>query len=375
MPDTHPPSRIVVAMSGGVDSSVAAALLAAQGHEVIGLMLRLWSEPGQAAHNRCCTPDQMARARQVAEQIGIPFYAIDVQATFRQQIVQFYLDESEAGRTPNPCLECNRGIRFGYLLNHALALGADYLATGHYARLRQSANGYELHTAVDRGKDQSYVLHVLDQSQLARAVFPVGEFTKPQVRQLAQEFRLPVAFQSESMDLCFLGKGSGAEFLRRHLEQPPAPGPIVDTRGVQLGQHTGLPFYTIGQRKGLGISGPTPLFVVAKDAERNALIVGTRDELGQTDVRLRRVNWIASTPPDAPLKAHVKIRYTGPAMPAVITPDADNTAWVRFDEPAAGVAPGQGAVFYEGSRCLGGGIIADLKAPLQAIAVAGESRV
>lgn len=367
-----PPSRIVVAMSGGVDSSVAAALLAAQGHEVIGLMLRLWSEPGQAAHNRCCTPDQLARARQVAAQIGIPFYAIDAQEIFRQRIVQFYLDESQAGRTPNPCLECNRGIRFDFLLNHALALGADYLATGHYARIRRSEAGYELHTALDSAKDQSYVLHVLDQSQLARALFPVGEYTKPQVRQLALEYRLPVATQSESMDLCFLGRGSGAEFLRRHLAQPPTPGPILNSHGIQLGQHAGLPFYTIGQRKGLGISGPTPLFVIAKDAGRNALIVGARDELSRTQVRVRRVNWIANMPPDGPVAVGVKIRSVSPAVPAIITPAANNTAWVHFADPAAGIAPGQGAVFYDGARCLGGGIIADLDATLQATGTSEE---
>ena len=346
-------------MSGGVDSSVAAALLVAQGYDVVGMMLRLWSEPGQSAHNRCCTPDQMARARQVADQLGIPFYAIDAQDFFRQRIVQFYLDESLAGRTPNPCLECNRAIRFTFLLNHALALDADYLATGHYARLRRTARGYELHQAADSAKDQSYVLHVLGQAQLARVLFPIGDYTKPQVRQLAQEFELPVAFQSESMDLCFLGHTSGGDFLRRHADHTPAPGPILDAAGTQLGAHTGLPFYTIGQRKGLGLSSPEPLFVIAKDVARNALIVGLRAELGRTSLRVRQVNWMADQPPDGPLRAEVKVRYKSPAAPALITPLPGQAALVVFDEPAVGIAPGQGAVFYQGAHCLGGGLIAD----------------
>ncbi len=351
--------RVVVAMSGGVDSSVAAALLVEQGYDVIGLMLRLWSEPGQEGHNRCCTPNQMGRARQVAERLGIPFYTLDVKDYFRRAIVQFFLDEYTQGRTPNPCLECNRHIRFGFLLHHALALEADYLATGHYAQIIQTADGYELHQGVDVHKDQSYVLHVLGQAELAHTLLPVGGYTKPEVRQLAAAYNLPVVDQSESMDLCFLGHTSYHDFLHRHAPESAAPGPIVDTQGRTLGTHTGLAFYTIGQRKGLGIAAPEPLFVLGKDQARNALVVGRRAEMGQSHLLARRVNWIAGAPPAGPTPAEVRIRYRGAAQPAVVIPQPQAQAEVHFETPTPGIAPGQGAVFYQGTRCLGGGIIAD----------------
>lgn len=356
-PATRRP-RVAVAMSGGVDSSVAAALLVAQGYDVIGLMLRLWSEPGQEGHNRCCTPSQMGRARQVAERLSIPFYTLDVKDYFRRSIVQFFLDEYTQGRTPNPCLECNRHIRFGFLLDHALALEADYLATGHYAQIIQGAEGYELHQGVDGHKDQSYVLHVLGQAELARTLLPVGGYTKPEVRRLAAAYALPVVDQSESMDLCFLGHTSYQAFLQRHAPESVAPGPIVDTQGQLLGAHTGLAFYTIGQRKGLGIAAAEPLFVVGKDQARNALVVGRRTELGHQRLTARRVNWIAGAPPAAPIPAEVKIRYRGVALPARLIPQLDAQVEVVFEAPTAGIAPGQGAVFYQGARCLGGGIIA-----------------
>src|SRR5690606_10746748 len=271
-----------------VDSSVAAALLKQEGYEVVGMMMRLWSEPGQgpgAPMNRCCTPDQLADARRVADALAIPFYVVDVKDYFRRRIVQFYIDQHALGRTPNPCVECNREIRFGYLLDRARALGADYLATGHYARVEMAAGGqggYRLLKAVDDGKDQSYVLHVLGQEELAQVLFPVGRYTKTEVRQIAAELGLPVARKSESMDLCFLGDGDYRRFLAEYAPQAIRPGPIVSSAGDLLGEHEGLPFYTIGQRKGLGISAGEPLFVLRKDAERNTLVVGTREELGQT---------------------------------------------------------------------------------------------
>jgi tRNA-uridine 2-sulfurtransferase len=265
-------------MSGGVDSSVAAALLVEQGYDVIGMMMRLWSEPscdGAAPANRCCTPDQMADARRVAGLLGIPFYVVDVQDHFRQTIVQFFIDEHENGRTPNPCIECNRQIRFTYLLERALALDADYLATGHYAQVRHTPDGYQLLKGLDPNKDQSYVLHVLDQEKLGQVLFPIGGYTKPEVRELAQKFGLPVASKSESQDLCFLGDGDYRRFLQEYSQQPSQSGPILTSSGQALGQHEGLPFYTIGQRKGLGISANEPLFVLRKDVARNALIVGS----------------------------------------------------------------------------------------------------
>ncbi len=356
-------SRVVVAMSGGVDSSVAAALLVDQGYEVVGMMMRLWSEPGNGnalVSNRCCTPDQMADARRVADKLGIPFYVLDTQKQFRQTIVQFFIDQHALGRTPNPCIECNRQIRFNYLLNQALALDADFLATGHYARVKQITREYKLLKAVDKEKDQSYVLHVLKQQQLAQVLFPIGEYTKTQVRDLARKFGLPVASKSESQDLCFLGDGDYRRFLREYNSKAYNPGPILDQNGRHLGQHNGLSFYTIGQRKGLGISAPEPLFVLSKDIHQNALIVAPRDQLGQKDLIVKEANWVAGNIPAISFRAQIKIRYKAKPLYATMTIIEDNQVHVRFDEPAIGVTPGQGAVFYDGDSCLGGGIISDI---------------
>ncbi|MGB1253313.1 MAG: tRNA 2-thiouridine(34) synthase MnmA [Candidatus Promineifilaceae bacterium] len=349
--------RVVVAMSGGVDSSVAAALLVERGYDVIGMMMRLWSEPEQTDFNRCCTPDQMADARRIADQLGIPFYAVDVKDYFRKTIVQFFIDGYTAGETPNPCIECNRKIRFEWLLDQALALDADYLATGHYAQIKHSAeNGFELWKGVDTHKDQSYVLHVMGQNELSKVLFPIGGMAKPHVRKLAAKFNLPVAKKSDSMDLCFLGNDTYKNFLNRNAPQLGQAGPIVTSSGKEVGRHNGLPFYTIGQRKGLGISAPEPLFVIDKNMQDNALIVGTREEVGQTTLTARKVNWINGQPAGE-LRAEVKIRYKNRPNPATIVPMPDNRAQVTFDEPLGGIAPGQGAVFYQGDRCLGGGLI------------------
>lgn len=354
--------RVVVAMSGGVDSSVAAALLVERGYDVVGMMMRLWSEPGSgpaAPANRCCTPDQMADARRVASLLDIPFYVLDVQDHFRQTIVQFFIDEHAHGRTPNPCIECNRQIRFTYLLQQALALDATYLATGHYARVHQTPEGYQLLTGRDADKDQSYVLHMLQQEHLSHILFPVGEYTKDDVRRLAQRYGLPVASKGESQDLCFLGDGDYRRFLREYDARTSRPGPILTQDGVELGRHAGLSFYTIGQRKGLGVSTPEPVFVLRKDAARNALIVGPRAALGRETLAVRQVSWIAGHPPGASTAVQVKIRYRAQAAPATVTDAGHGRAQVTFDAPVSGITPGQGAVFYDGDVCLGGGIIAD----------------
>ncbi|GJM40505.1 MAG: tRNA-specific 2-thiouridylase MnmA [Ardenticatenaceae bacterium] len=354
--------RVVAAMSGGVDSSVAAALLVEQGYDVVGMMMRLWSEPGVGASapaNRCCTPDQMADARRVAGLLGIPFYVVDVQDHFRQTIVQFFIDEHENGRTPNPCIECNRQIRFTHLLERALALDADYLATGHYAQVAHTPTGYQLRKGLDPNKDQSYVLHVLNQEKLSKVLFPIGGYTKPEVRALAQKFGLPVASKSESQDLCFLGDGNYRRFLQEYSQQASQPGPILTSDDEELGQHNGLPFYTIGQRKGLGISSNVPMFVLRKDVARNALIVGPKSELGQQILIARDVNWIDGDPPKEPISAQIKIRYKAKAIPGEIIDLGDGRSQVTFHEPVFGVTAGQGAVFYDGDLCVGGGIIAD----------------
>ncbi len=364
----HP--RVVVAMSGGVDSSVAAALLVRQGYDVIGMMMRLWSEDcgEDGKSNRCCTPEQMIDARRIADQIGIPLYVIDTQDVFRRTIVQFFIDRYAAGDTPNPCLECNRHIRFEWLLNQALALGADYLATGHYARVvRAPDSTAHLFRGLDPGKDQSYVLSVLTQAKLRHAMFPIGEYEKSHVRAIADELRLPVASKHDSQDLCFLADGDYRRFLREHIPGAVQPGPIQRRDGTLLGQHTGLPNYTIGQRKGLGIGYPEPLYVLGRDPARNILIVGTKTELGADRLIAGRVNWIAGSPPTRPdesFRADVQIRYTAQAAPATVTPlpvdDHGFKMRVIFDAPLRDITPGQGAVVYVGDECLGGGIIAQV---------------
>lgn len=345
-------------MSGGVDSSVAAALLVEQGYEVIGVMLRLWSEPGQEAFNRCCTPEAMALARRVAARLDIPFYVLDVRQAFHEHIVTFFTEGYARGVTPNPCMVCNRQIRFGALLEQARALGARYLATGHYARVRRAADGsVRLWRAVDRSKDQSYVLSVLNQAQLAQALFPVGEFTKPEVRALAERFGLPTASRADSQDLCFLAGGDYRDFLARHAANALVPGPVLDTRGEKLGEHAGLAAYTIGQRKGLGIAAPEPLYVIRKIKETNALIVGTRDELGADELWAEDVHWVSGEAPAAPFRAEVKVRYTAREVGGIVSPQPGGRVHVRFDAPLRDITPGQAAVFFDGDLVLGNGVI------------------
>ncbi|HSG18235.1 MAG TPA: tRNA 2-thiouridine(34) synthase MnmA [Anaerolineae bacterium] len=354
--------RVVVAMSGGVDSSAAAALLVKQGYEVIGLMMRLWSEPSAGPSqglNRCCTPHQMADARRVAAHLDIPFYVLDAQDHFYNVVVRYFVDEHIAGRTPNPCIECNRQVRFSHLLDRALTMGADYLATGHYARVHQRGSEFELLRARDASKDQSYVLHVLGQQELARVMFPVGDYTKSEARDLARQAGLPVAEKSESMDLCFLADGDYRRFLRETAGQAIEPGPVLSQSGQEVGQHSGLANYTIGQRKGLGLSLGRPVYVLAKDNSRNALIVGDAGQLERSSLKVARTNWTSGTPPTEPIPVQVKIRYGANAVPAFVTATDQSSAEVRFDSPVKSVTAGQAAVFYDDDRCIGGGIICD----------------
>lgn len=351
-------TKVVVAMSGGVDSSVAAALLKQQGYEVIGMMLRLWSEPGKEDSNRCCTPDSMALARRVAAKIDIPFYVVDAKQMFLETVVEYFLSGYARGETPNPCLVCNRQIRWTFLLDHAVAFGADHMATGHYARRRLSSIGkVELLRAVDRSKDQSYVLHVLDQDKLSKALFPVGDYTKPEIRKMAESFGLPTATRHDSQDLCFLAGDNYRGFLQRHAAQMLKPGQIVRKDGEVVGTHTGLANYTIGQRKGLGFSSSVPLYVLEKNTATNTIIVGTRDELGARELSSRGVNWISGEAPKEPFRADVKIRYTAKEAPAEVMPLGADQAKVRFDAPQRDITAGQAAVFYQGDLLIGGGII------------------
>jgi tRNA-specific 2-thiouridylase len=350
------PSRIAVGMSGGVDSSTAAALLVEQGHEVFGIMMRLWSEDADSP-NRCCSPHDMAQARRIAGQLDIPFYVLDVQTPFKRQVVDFFVQGYRDGFTPNPCMECNRVIRWTHLLNHAVSLGATHLATGHYARITSDHGRLLLQRARDRVKDQSYVLSVLTQEQLHRAVFPLGEYTKSEVRDHARRLHLPVADRRESQDLCFVGRAGYRPFLARHAPDARTPGEIVDMAGHVIGAHTGLADYTIGQRKGIGVAGPRPLYVIGKDAAQNRLIVGSREVLGRSEFDAGRVNWIDGTGPAGSLACLVRVRYKAREVEGTVLPQAGGRIHVNLVESLPDVTPGQAAVFYDGETCLGGGTI------------------
>jgi tRNA-specific 2-thiouridylase len=349
---------IVVAMSGGVDSSVAAGILVKQGYQVIGMMLRLWSEPGFEDKNRCCTPDSIALARRVAARFSIPFYVIDAKEVFREVVVEYFLSGLASGITPNPCLVCNREVRWNFLFKRAMAAGAEYLATGHYSRINQNNKGeYQLLRAIDQEKDQSYVLHVLNQEGLARTLFPLGEYTKHQVREFALNWKIPTAHRPDSQDLCFLAGGDQRSFLVRQDAAFKKPGLIKHEDGRILGEHQGLAFYTIGQRKGIGVSSPKPLYVMEKNLIKNELIVGTADKLGKDMLIASNVHWISNQPPQFPFEADIKIRYKANEVKGLIYPLTNDQVQVKFDHMLRDITPGQAVVFYNQDVCLGGGII------------------
>jgi tRNA-specific 2-thiouridylase len=341
-----------------VDSAVAAALLVERGHEVIGVMLRLWSEPGDGADNRCCTPEAVEDARRVARVLGIPFYLLNCERGFKFHVVDPFIREYACGRTPNPCLACNRHIKFGYLMQMALALDAETLATGHYARVQQVDGEYRLLRGLDPRKDQSYVLYMLGQEQLRHTLFPVGEYTKRQVRELAARWELPVAAKRDSQDVCFVRDHDYRRFLQTYAPEAICPGPILDSTGREIGRHNGLPFYTIGQRRGLGIAWSEPLYVLKVEADRNALIVGPASELGAQRLQVREARFVAGHPPPAPASVVAKVRYTGREVEATLHSGGDGVVDVCLATPLRDITPGQAAVFFRGETLLGGGIIA-----------------
>ena len=368
-------SKIVVGLSGGVDSSVAAATLHHQGHEVTGLTLWLMKGKGQ-----CCS-EGMTDAAQLCDELGIAYKVVDSREVFEKSIINYVVEGYAQGITPLPCSQCNSTVKFGPMLHYAIhEMGADYIATGHYAQITHNpeTGRHELRRAVDRNKDQSYFLYDLSQEQLAATRFPLGDKTKPETRKIAAELGLHTADKPESQDLCLVEQhGSMKTFLEKYLA--PKPGDIVDTTGAVVGQHEGIHNYTIGQRKGLGIAAPNPLYVVSLDVGRNQVVVGERDSVTAAECTVSRVNWVSIAAPEGPIKAEVQIRYRSQAVGATIVPVASSPDWemapvpgeladgsgrvkIIFDQPQFGVTPGQAAVWYEGSgRVLGGGIIEPMR--------------
>ncbi len=353
--------RIVVAMSGGVDSSVAAALLAREGHDVIGLSMQLYDQSGREGGIRfgtCCTIDDLHDARRVAARIGIPHYIVNFERQFADTVIANFVSEYSAGRTPIPCVHCNGDLKFATLVTRAEGLGADFVATGHYARvdLDPATGRYRLKRGADPAKDQSYFLFTLDQDQLSHAMFPVGELDKSAVREHARELGLEVAEKRDSHEICFVPDGNHAAFLERHAPMAGA-GAIHDSRGAVVGTHDGVHRFTVGQRKGLGLSSPIPLYVVGIDAAQNTVTVGPKDALERISLTASRVNWTAGVAPESGSPVTARIRHRHLEAAASIAPGTARTVHVTFEEPQTAVAPGQAVVFYDGEVVLGGGWI------------------
>lgn len=356
--------RIVVGMSGGVDSSVAAALLVEQGHDVVGVTLRVWpwqeSEEASARFGSCCSPQTVDDARQVARRLGIPHYLLNTEREFDRTVVDNFAREYRAGRTPVPCVVCNQELKFGSLLRRARAWEAAAVATGHYARVgRDPETGrHLLYRGRDPGKDQSDFLWPLTQEQLAAAEFPLGELAKDDVRATARALGLPVADKPESMEICFIPDDDYRGFLRRRIPEAFRPGPIVDRAGRRLGEHQGLAAFTVGQRRGLGLRADRPLYVLALDAERNAVVVGEAEDLDTERLVAAQVNFIPFDWPRDELRVRAKIRHGHAPAAAVVRPRPDRRVEVVFEAPQRAVTPGQSVVFYQEEQVVGGGIIA-----------------
>lgn len=359
-PNPEMKKTVAVALSGGLDSAVAAALLKKKNYRVIGLHFRTGYEFGPGDLDPSMPLSRVnSWAHRVSEQIGIPLEVLDCSEAFEREVVRYFVDAYRSGQTPNPCVVCNQHIKFGLILERARALGASTLATGHYARIRQEANGQSwLLKGVDRAKDQSYFLYRLTQQQLNHAMFPLGIYTKKQVREMARTLDLTSFKERESQELCFVRHPTYKDFLSKRTEFHSRPGLIVNTRGDILGQHQGFHAYTVGQRKGIGIPGLTPYYVIRLDKEQNRLVIGAKSELEATECRVTHINWIETVPPEKQISAQTRIRYRHREAESVLTPLDPHTATVRFSKAQYAITPGQAAVFYQGERVLGGGWIA-----------------
>src|ERR1041385_6601411 len=379
--------KIAVAMSGGGDSSAAAAILKEQGHELVGFTMQLWNqrrgisvdENGEPLPSRCCSLDDVYDARRVAEELGFPFYVLNLEKEFERDVVQPFVNSYLNGETPIPCVACNSRLKFASLDKLATSLGCEKVATGHYARVEfdEAMNRYRLLRGRDPNKDQSYFLWELTQDQLSRALFPLGEMSKPDARDAARRHDLAVAEKKESQEICFVPDGDYAGFIDRYLDAElqtdrlPRAGEILNTQGEVIGAHTGIHRYTIGQRRGIGIADARPLYVLNVDAANNKVVVGYDDELMSDEFTAAGVNWVAFDNPTAPLRAEVRVRYRHTAALAMITPQANDRARVKFDESQRAITPGQATVFYRGDEVVGGGWIVKAGAGSQETGVEG----
>lgn len=347
-------------MSGGVDSSVAVAILKEEGHDVIGITMQIWDHSEQDRRfGACCSIEDVYDARRVAEEIGIPFYVMNLEKEFRGEVVNYFIKEYLSGATPNPCVPCNQRMKFHFLMKRALELDADLLATGHYASVVQHGNRLVVQRGKDSQKDQSYFLFNLSQKQLKNIIFPLGSYTKPDIRKLAKKYNLNIAEKKESQEICFVTEDNYGAFLQKEVgEEKIRAGAIVNSQGEIIGRHKGTPFYTIGQRKGLGIAAPTPLYVIAINPENTELVVGKKEELYRSECEVDRVNWYM--PPEKgwqSVRASAQIRYRGRETDSEILPLNGDKVTVRFKEPVEAVTPGQAMVFYQDDLVMGGGWI------------------
>ncbi|MBN2097287.1 MAG: tRNA 2-thiouridine(34) synthase MnmA [Candidatus Omnitrophica bacterium] len=352
-----PKKKVVVAMSGGVDSSVCAALLKDQGFQAIGITMQIW--PRAEHSGGCCGIESIADAKKVADQLDIPHYVLNFRQVFKEKVIANFCREYQRGRTPNPCIRCNQYIKFKALLTRARQLGADYIATGHYARIEFSKrrNKFLLKKGIDRSKDQSYFLFRLNQTQLKHSLFPLGEFTKDRVRKIAQEKKLPVAKKSASQEICFIPDNNYVRFVKKHFPQAAPAGPIVNTKGETIGTHQGIIFYTVGQRKGIGIAAPHPLYVSSIEPGTNTIVVGKKEDVLSDELLADNVHFIYLDNLKAPLKVEAKVRYLHPAAPATLLVHQAGRVKVKFRRPQWAVTPGQAVVFYQGDIVVGGGTI------------------